>query len=195
MQAAALATPSGMTSVLGLDEPAIDELCRRVAPHGRLWKANLLGPGNIVVSGEDRRRWLSVEPIASELGASPRDPAEGGRSSSLGSHEAGRRPARSGAGHRRDQARLASGLTRIVDASPHTEPADLGTDPGRPGDRRRPLEDSIRRMMADGIRHLLRGRPRARPDRSPQTHRPQDALHEYPGPLKSPEALTLHSNP
>ena len=44
--------PSGMTSVLGLDEAAVDELCRRVAPHGRLWKANLLGPGNIVVSGE-----------------------------------------------------------------------------------------------------------------------------------------------
>ena len=57
MQAAALATPSGMTSVLGLDEPAVDELCRRVAPFGRLWKANLLGPGNIVVSGETRRPW------------------------------------------------------------------------------------------------------------------------------------------
>ncbi len=52
MQAAAVATPSGMTSVLGLDEPTVDELCRRVAPVGRLWKANLLGPGNIVVSGE-----------------------------------------------------------------------------------------------------------------------------------------------
>ena len=52
MQAAALATPSGMTSVLGLDEPAVDELCRRVAPAGRLCKANLLGPGNIVVSGD-----------------------------------------------------------------------------------------------------------------------------------------------
>src|SRR4029078_8989124 len=35
MQAAALATPSGMTGLLGLDEPAVDELCRRLAPHGR----------------------------------------------------------------------------------------------------------------------------------------------------------------
>src|SRR5438270_10444555 len=61
MQAAARATPSGMTSVLGLDEPAIDELCRRVAPEGRLWKANLLGPGNIVVSGE-RAALAQVEP-------------------------------------------------------------------------------------------------------------------------------------
>src|SRR5437764_8429493 len=52
MQAAARATPSGMTSVLGLDEAQVDALCTRVAPHGRLWKANLLGPGNIVVSGD-----------------------------------------------------------------------------------------------------------------------------------------------
>src|SRR3954452_11776056 len=43
MQQAALATPSGMSSVVGLDESAVDELCQRVAPHGRLWKANLLG--------------------------------------------------------------------------------------------------------------------------------------------------------
>ena len=32
MQAAAVATASGMTSVLGLDEPAVDELCRRDRP-------------------------------------------------------------------------------------------------------------------------------------------------------------------
>ncbi len=69
MQAAAVASPSGMTSVLGLDEAKIDELCARVAPHGRLWKANMLGPGNIVVSGE-RSALQHVEPIATELGAS-----------------------------------------------------------------------------------------------------------------------------
>ena len=68
MQAAALATPSGMTSVLGLDEAKVDELCRRVASSGRLWKANLLGPGNIVVSGE-AAALEAVEPIATELGA------------------------------------------------------------------------------------------------------------------------------
>ena len=68
MQAAAVATPSGMTSVLGLDEPAVDELCRRVAPSGRLWKANLLGPGNIVVSGEVSAL-SQVAAVATELGA------------------------------------------------------------------------------------------------------------------------------
>ena len=69
MQAAALATPSGMTSVLGLDEAKIDELCVKVSPHGRLWKANLLGPGNIVVSG-DKSALEQVEAAATELGAS-----------------------------------------------------------------------------------------------------------------------------
>ena len=68
MQAAALATPSGMTSVIGLDESRVDELCEKVAPHGRLWKANMLGPGNIVVSG-DMAALAHVEAIADELGA------------------------------------------------------------------------------------------------------------------------------
>ncbi len=52
MQAAALAAPSGMTSLLGLDEAKVDQVIEQVAPYGRLWKANMLGPGNIVVSGE-----------------------------------------------------------------------------------------------------------------------------------------------
>jgi [acyl-carrier-protein] S-malonyltransferase len=68
MQAAALATPSGMTTVLGLDEALIDEICRRVASAGRLWKANLLGPGNFVVAGEIAAL-AQVPPVATELGA------------------------------------------------------------------------------------------------------------------------------
>jgi [acyl-carrier-protein] S-malonyltransferase len=68
MQAASRATPSGMTSVLGLDEDQVDELCRRVADRGQLWKANMLGPGNIAVSG-DEAALAAVPPIAAELGA------------------------------------------------------------------------------------------------------------------------------
>ena len=68
MQAASLAAPSGMTSVLGLDEAGVDELCRRASAHGRLWKANMLGPGNIAVSG-DAAALEAIEPIATELGA------------------------------------------------------------------------------------------------------------------------------
>lgn len=70
MQAAAGATPSGMTSVLGLDEAKVDELCQRVNDlgQGKIWKANMLCPGNIAVSG-DRAALEQVGPIAEELGA------------------------------------------------------------------------------------------------------------------------------
>ena len=68
MQAAALASPSGMTSVIGLEEAQIDALCEKVAPYGRLWKANLLGPGNIVVSG-DKAALAHVEDAANAMEA------------------------------------------------------------------------------------------------------------------------------
>jgi len=149
MQAAATATPSGMTSVLGLDEAKVDELCIRVAPLGRLWKANLLGPGNIVVSGE-AAALAGIEPVATELGASRVIPlAVAGAF-----HTPLMQPA---------DAQLAEALAGIpiqpprlpvysnVDAAPHTDPDDL----------RRTLvaqvvggvrwEESIRRMLADGF--------------------------------------------
>jgi [acyl-carrier-protein] S-malonyltransferase len=63
-----MATNSGMASILGLEENLVDELCARVEPFGRLWKANLLGPGNIVVSG-DSAALEHVQSIAAELGA------------------------------------------------------------------------------------------------------------------------------
>jgi [acyl-carrier-protein] S-malonyltransferase len=148
MQAAALATPGGMTSILGLSEPQVDELCRRVEPFGRLWKANLLGPGNIVVSG-DELALKHVESVAVELGAM--------KVISL---------AVAGAFHselmKPSDDQLAAVLARIpitppripvysnVDAAPHADPDEL----------RRTLvaqvvqgvrwEDSMRRMMADG---------------------------------------------
>jgi [acyl-carrier-protein] S-malonyltransferase len=149
MQAASLATPSGMTSVLGLDETRADELCRRAAPHGRLWQANLLGPGNIVVSGETAALAV-IEPIAGELGAMKVVPL-----------------AVAGAFHcelmKPADEQLAEVLARTgikppripvysnVDAQPHTDPDDV----------RRTLvaqvlqgvrwEDSMRRMLADGF--------------------------------------------
>ncbi len=149
MQAAAVATPSGMTSVLGLDEPAVDELCQRVASAGRLWKANLLGPANIVVSG-DRAALELVPAVASELGAVKVVPlaVAGAFHSDL------MKPAD-------DQ--LAEALAQVdihppripvysnVDAQPHSDPQAI----------RRTLvaqvlqgvrwEDSMRRMIADGF--------------------------------------------
>ncbi len=52
MQAAADATPSGMVSILTLDRPRVDELCKQARAAGQTLEiANLLCPGNIVVSG------------------------------------------------------------------------------------------------------------------------------------------------
>jgi len=149
MQAAALATPSGMTSVLGLDEAAIDELCKRVAPRGRLWKANLLGPGNIVVSGETTAL-AAIEPIATELGAARVIPLKvaGAFHSEL------MKPAD-------DQlAEVLSASTirppRIpvysnVDATPHQEPTDLARTLVAQVIAGVRWEGSMRRMMADGF--------------------------------------------
>jgi len=51
MQAAADATPSGMVSILGLEREQLESLCRDCAQGEILQIANLLCPGNIVVSG------------------------------------------------------------------------------------------------------------------------------------------------
>ncbi len=51
MQAASDAVPSGMVSVLGLDQDAIQQICDDAREDGILEIANLLCPGNIVLSG------------------------------------------------------------------------------------------------------------------------------------------------
>lgn len=149
MQAAAVASPSGMSSILGLDEAKIDELCARMAEHGRLWKANLLGPGNIVVSG-DKTALAALEPIASELGASRVIPL-----------------AVAGAFHTALMGSAANELTTVladvsfnvprvpvysnVDANPHGEPQGIRL--GLAAQVTQPVrwEDSMRKMLADGF--------------------------------------------
>lgn len=53
MQAAADATPSGMVSILLLDRPQVEQICREASAHGSIQIANYLCPGNLVVSGEN----------------------------------------------------------------------------------------------------------------------------------------------
>lgn len=53
MQDAADATPSGMVSILGLERVQVDALCDQSRGSGTLSVANLLCPGNIVVSGSN----------------------------------------------------------------------------------------------------------------------------------------------
>lgn len=51
MQAASDAVPSGMVSILGLEEQVVQEICDEAREEGILQIANFLCPGNIVVSG------------------------------------------------------------------------------------------------------------------------------------------------
>ncbi len=149
MQAAALASPSGMVGALGLDEAKADELCLRVAPHGRLWKANMLGPGNIVVSG-DAAALEHVEPIAMELGA-----MKCIRLAVAGAfHTPLMKPA---------DEQLAEVLARVdvrapripvysnVDASPHADPDEIRTILVTQVLQGVRWEESMRRMLADGF--------------------------------------------
>lgn len=68
MQAAADATPSAMLSVLGLEVPRVEELCAAARQAGTLQVANLLCPGNTVVSG-DREGCDRFQRLAEEAGA------------------------------------------------------------------------------------------------------------------------------
>jgi [acyl-carrier-protein] S-malonyltransferase len=69
MQQAATAVPSGMVSIVGLDEAKAQELCRAASEGQVLTCANFNCPGQIVLSGEiDACR--RVEAKAKEFGAS-----------------------------------------------------------------------------------------------------------------------------
>ncbi len=65
MQAAALATPSGMISLIGADEESANKLCDRARENGVLAPANFNCPGQIVISGDqsacDRALTLAEE--------------------------------------------------------------------------------------------------------------------------------------
>jgi [acyl-carrier-protein] S-malonyltransferase len=68
MQDAADAVPSGMVSLLGLERQAIEALCDEARQEDVLQIANLLCPGNIVVSGS-RAACARVAPLAEAAGA------------------------------------------------------------------------------------------------------------------------------
>ncbi|QDU74738.1 Malonyl CoA-acyl carrier protein transacylase [Bremerella volcania] len=68
MQAASDAVPSGMVSILGLEQDAVEKICDEARGDGILQIANLLCPGNIVVSGTNDACERAAE-IAEKSGA------------------------------------------------------------------------------------------------------------------------------
>jgi [acyl-carrier-protein] S-malonyltransferase len=122
MQAASNATPSGMLSILTLETAKVEELCAAARSKGLVQVANLLCPGNIVVSGA-KTAIEEVEKLAE---------AAGGRTVRLAVagafHTAIMKPA---------DEKLAAALAGVaiqppqvpvwsnVDAQPHTDPAEI----------------------------------------------------------------------
>ena len=150
MQAAAVATPSGMASVLGLDDAKLDELCTRAQAFGRLWKANMLCPGNVAVSG-DRAALEHVEQLALELGAMKVVP--------LSVAGAFHTPLMKPADEQLDRALSEAGLKtpRLpvysnVTAEPHTsDPTAMRATLAAQVTQGVRWEESMRRMLADGF--------------------------------------------
>jgi [acyl-carrier-protein] S-malonyltransferase len=68
MQAASDAAPSSMFSVLGLEQPKVEELCAAARGSETLAVANLLCPGNIVISGS-KNACDAAERLAADWGA------------------------------------------------------------------------------------------------------------------------------
>src|SRR5262249_18223966 len=68
MQAASDATPSGMVSILLLAIDKIEELCVKARSAGTIQIANLLCPGNTVVSGT-KAACDEIDKLATEAGA------------------------------------------------------------------------------------------------------------------------------
>jgi [acyl-carrier-protein] S-malonyltransferase len=73
MQQASDATPSGMVSILGLERPQVEALCETARDGETLQIANMLCPGNIVISGTNAacERAADMAPAAGAMKAVP----------------------------------------------------------------------------------------------------------------------------
>jgi [acyl-carrier-protein] S-malonyltransferase len=154
MQAAADARPSGMVSILGLDLEKIEAICKEVRDQGGLLQvANMLCPGNIVVSG-DRDACLKAADRAAMAGAMKAVPL-----------------AVAGAFHTEimqpavEQLREALAKAQInkpripvvsnVDAAPHDDPEEIRQILVRQVVSPVQWEDSMRWLLAQGVREMV----------------------------------------
>ena len=148
MQQAADATPSGMVSLLLLDHDQVEVLCEEASSAGLMQVANLLCPGNTVVSGENAACERIAE-LAEEAGVRAMPLAVAGAF-----HTSIMKPA---------DVRLAEALAGVpiqppeipvvsnVDATPHSNPDEIREILVRQVVSPVRWEDSIRRMLQDGI--------------------------------------------
>ncbi len=122
MQAAAEATPSGMVSVLGMEQAKLQEICEAARPAGTMEIANILCPGNIVVSGS-RAACDKVVELAEAAGARTVKLAVAGAFHTVLMKPADDKLALALAGTEIRRPRIP--VWSNVDAQPHTEPAEI----------------------------------------------------------------------
>lgn len=148
MQAAADANPSGMVSILLLDREKVAEICQSASSAGKIWIANYLCPGNIVLSGEN-----SACELAAELAEQ-----EGGRAIPLAVAGAFHTEIMKPADSRLSEALAGVGLKKPeipvisnVDAEIHEEPDEIRELLVRQVVSPVLWEDSLRTMLAAGF--------------------------------------------
>jgi [acyl-carrier-protein] S-malonyltransferase len=122
MQAASDATPSGMLSLLLLELDKVQDLCNRARTAGLISVANLLCPGNIVVSGT-RAACDEAERLASEMGGKAVRLAVAGAF-----HTDIMKPADEALARALETVAIRSPRIPVwsnVDARPHTDPSEI----------------------------------------------------------------------
>lgn len=148
MQEASDTTPSGMVSILGLEQAQVEDLCARAGAGETLQIANLLCPGNIVISGTNAACERAAE-LATSAGAMKAVP--------LAVAGAFHTPIMQSAVERLAEALAAATIVRPtipvisnVDAQPHFDPQEIRqllmqqvVSPVR-------WEDSLRYLLSDG---------------------------------------------
>jgi [acyl-carrier-protein] S-malonyltransferase len=149
MQAAADAAPSGMVAILGLERDKVEALCQDAAQGETLQIANLLCPGNIVVSGT-RAACERVVQLAPSAGAM--------KAVLLAVAGAFHTPIMRPAFERLANALAAANITKPripvilnVDARPHDNPAEIRELLGQQLLSPVRWEESMRYLLAQGF--------------------------------------------
>jgi [acyl-carrier-protein] S-malonyltransferase len=148
MQEASDATPSGMVSVLGLEQAQVEQLCDQARQGETLQIANLLCPGNIVVSGTNSacERAAEMATAAGAMKAVPLAVAGAFHTPIMGSAVERLREALAGTKIIRPSIPVISN----VDAAPHFDPDEIRELLVRQVVSPVRWEESMRSLLAQG---------------------------------------------
>jgi [acyl-carrier-protein] S-malonyltransferase len=152
MQAAAEAAAGGMVSVIGLEEPAVNELCGKVAQGEVLSAANFNCPGQIVISGS-KTACARAAAVAEQMGARAIPLAVAGAF-----HSALMAPAAAGLRKALESAKIVRGRVPVVSnvtADYHADPDGVRTRLEEQVVRPVRWQASIERLIARGFDRFI----------------------------------------